>query len=158
MKKIIFSILCFFISTNSYALEHSSLRSYEINKEIESKKEVRLLFFFASWCGVCKSSFNEAIRLQNKYKDKNLNVYLISLDDNSFRLNEFLSRYDDLDMNVYRISKDDNLSNIFERFRINYTGSIPHVTLLNKNGSKIADGPYDIAAFDSGLDRIFNIK
>ncbi|HLF45151.1 MAG TPA: TlpA disulfide reductase family protein [Chitinophagaceae bacterium] len=45
------------------------------------KGKVFLLDFWASWCGPCRVSNRQLIKLYNKYKDKGFEILGVSLDD-----------------------------------------------------------------------------
>ncbi len=45
------------------------------------KGKVVLLDFWASWCGPCRASNKELVRLYSKYKDKGFQILGVSLDD-----------------------------------------------------------------------------
>jgi peroxiredoxin len=48
----------------------------------EFKGKVILIDFWASWCGPCRHNNPHLVKLYNKYHDKGLEIYGISLDDN----------------------------------------------------------------------------
>lgn len=45
------------------------------------KGKVVLLDFWASWCGPCRSSNKELVKIYSKYKDKGFEIFGVSLDD-----------------------------------------------------------------------------
>ena len=46
------------------------------------KGKVILLDFWASWCGPCRSSNRQLVKLYSKYKDKGFEILGVSLDEN----------------------------------------------------------------------------
>ncbi len=46
-----------------------------------SDDKVKLVCFYASWCGYCKRTLPKFNKLQDKYKDKDVEIIAISLDD-----------------------------------------------------------------------------
>ncbi len=48
----------------------------------ELKGKVVLLDFWASWCGPCRVSNKELVKIYTKYKDKGFEIFGVSLDDN----------------------------------------------------------------------------
>jgi peroxiredoxin len=47
------------------------------------KGKVVLIDFWASWCGPCRHNNPRLVKLYNKYHDKGLEIYGVSLDENS---------------------------------------------------------------------------
>lgn len=45
------------------------------------KGKVLLLDFWASWCGPCRFSNKQLVKLYNKYKDKGFEIFSVSLDE-----------------------------------------------------------------------------
>ena len=46
------------------------------------KGKVVLLDFWASWCGPCRLTNKDLVKLYAKYKDKGFEIYSVSIDDN----------------------------------------------------------------------------
>ena len=46
----------------------------------EVKARVKLLDFWASWCGPCRAESPELVRIYNRYKDRGLEIVSVSLD------------------------------------------------------------------------------
>ena len=60
----------------------------------EMENTYTLLLFYASWCGHCQKSVPKIHELYQIYKDKGLEVVAISLDKDSAKYREFLSKND----------------------------------------------------------------
>lgn len=141
----------------TFAVEYLPATPQQLNQKISSDTDkVRLLFFFTSWCSVCKQSYAELIRIEKKYRDKNLSIYAISLDEDTYKLKRFMGKLSSIKSNIYHIqsSYEHDIGDVFRKFNIRYSGTIPHIVVLDQNGRKIADGGYDLAYFDNGLDQI----
>src|SRR5262245_33081602 len=46
------------------------------------KGKVILLDFWASWCGPCRASNKDLVKLYSKFKTKGFEIFSVSLDDN----------------------------------------------------------------------------
>ena len=57
-----------------------------VNGETEKLSDLRgklvLIDFWASWCGPCRHSNKDLVKLYSKYKSKDFEIYGISIDDN----------------------------------------------------------------------------
>ena len=91
MKSYIIALLLL-ASLNSYAQPKIGEQVQEIalknvNGETEKLSDLRgklvLIDFWASWCGPCRHSNKDLVKLYSKYKAKGFEIYVISIDDNA---------------------------------------------------------------------------
>ena len=91
MKPYIAALLLM-ASLNGYAQPKIGEQVQEIalknaNGETEKLSDLRgklvLIDFWASWCGPCRHSNKELVKLYSKYKSKGFEIYGISIDDNA---------------------------------------------------------------------------
>lgn len=137
-------------------MEYKIVTPTQLDAMVEGKSQVKLIFFFTSWCSVCKKNYVELLRLEEKYKDDNFKVMAVSLDEDLGRLKYFMRGHNASDTTVYHLlySDPNTVSNVFNKHGIRYTGAIPHITLLDEKGKIVADGNYDLSYFDKGLDKL----
>jgi len=92
MKKFILFLSIFLIFTSCGRKEeapfkptgkYKQLNIIEFNNLLNSNVgKVVIVNFFATWCPPCRKEIPELINLTNKYKDKNLTIIGISVDEN----------------------------------------------------------------------------
>jgi thiol-disulfide isomerase/thioredoxin len=120
----------------------------------------KMLLFFASWCKVCKRDFPEFVKLHSKYSQKGIEFIPVSFDEKPHQLSSFLNKFNINELKVYRFK----YGNIYElatscrKLGIKYGGAIPHIVLIKSSNEIIADGNYDISAFDYGLELLLKGK
>lgn len=82
--------------------------------------------FWASWCGPCKKSFPFMNQLQNAFKNKNVKVIAISVDDTKDAALKFL-KYNETNFSVYHDPK----GKLAEKFKV---PGMPSSYLINPKG------------------------
>jgi len=93
-----------------------------------------LIDFWASWCQPCRVENPNVVRLYNKYKNKNFDIFSVSLDDNK---EQWIKAIKD-DGLVWKSHVSDLLkwkTPLVEKYQFN---GIPHTVLIDPSGKIIA--------------------
>lgn len=101
----------------------------ELINSSDLKGKIILFEFWASWCGPCRASFPELKETYEKYKDKGLEIYAISLDKDYDKWKKAIEKDGLLWLNVCDLSGYD--SSVVKTFGIN---GIPANFLVDENG------------------------
>lgn len=141
MKKILFVLSIFFLTAAAgYSQNVKTIKSIDEYKALldSSKGKVTLVNFWATWCPPCVKEFPELVKLYNDYKDKDFNLYFISLDDKSeydSKLIPFLKKQG-VDFTAYfgDFSKPDELMSYVDK---SWQGEIPYTGIYNKDGKLV---------------------
>lgn len=141
---LIVSIVAAFAQTSDLPIitETKPITGAELRTLVKPKdKKPVLLNFWATWCGPCRSEFPELVEIDKDYRQKNLNFYLVSVDDFAVidtRVPEFLESYDST-MPSYLINLDNRkeiakaVRQIFPRF----TDAYPLTLLFDAKGKLV---------------------
>jgi peroxiredoxin len=90
MKRIYFSLFFMIFSLNLFSQMRpgqtaADLSLPDLNGKLVSlyqlKGKVVLIDFWASWCGPCRHNNPRLVKLYNKYHDRGLEIYGVSLDE-----------------------------------------------------------------------------
>jgi len=82
---------------NSTAQEAPNFTLKDLNgkevslKEFKDKKAV-LLVFWATWCVYCRQEIPELIKLKEQYKDKNLEIFGVDIQESSAKVKPFADK------------------------------------------------------------------
>lgn len=109
----------------------------EVVKLSSLQGKIVLLDFWASWCGPCRVSNRKMQSLYKKYKDKGLEVYGVSIDNNKQAWTKAVKQ-DGIEW-LQVIDTDAATGNqLTKTWNLQY---IPSTFLINKHGEIIAIGP-----------------
>ena len=97
------------------------------------KGKVFLLDFWASWCGPCRYSNKQLVKLYSKYKDKGLEILSISLDDEKSDWKKAVAKDKITWIQGFDKGGWDSLAAI--KWQVD---AIPASFLINKNGDVVA--------------------
>jgi peroxiredoxin len=99
------------------------------------KGKIVIIDFWASWCGPCRHDMPDMVSLYGDYKNKGLEIYGVSLDDNS---DAWKSAIDHDGINWIQVS---DLKKWESKAAVDYgVEEIPHTILLDKEGKIVARG------------------
>lgn len=94
-RKVLFLALFVILSLPvvSYAKDMKDITSTDLKEIIRSNKDkVVAITFWATWCKVCKEHLPELDTLYGKYKEKNVEIIGVSLDDKAKEVKDFVER------------------------------------------------------------------
>jgi len=97
------------------------------------KGKVVLLDFWASWCGPCRISNRQLVKLYNKYKDKGFEIFGVSLDEEKGDWKKAITK----DKITWLQAIDDRGWDAQSAIRWQ-VDAIPASFLINKNGDVVA--------------------
>ncbi|MCS6865715.1 MAG: TlpA family protein disulfide reductase [Gemmata sp.] len=105
----------------------------------EAQGKVVLVDFWATWCGPCRASFPDFVKIHQKYSPHGLVCISVSLDHphDHDKVLTFLQEREATFANFLLCDFDDNEKNLAAQF--GYAGYIPHMALFNKAGQRVWD-------------------
>lgn len=108
-----------------------SYSSSKLTSELMLKnKKLIIVHFWGSWCGPCLTEFPEMLDLAEKYEDKDIIFYLISVNDTKIAMNKFLKRFKDK-MPKNTVISLDKSGMMLELFG---TNKVPETFIFTKDG------------------------
>lgn len=136
MIKTILSLLFFLSIRTSYGQDVIQLDNFKLNEimKLNEGKPV-LVNLWATWCKPCVEEFPELLKIREEYKDKSLEVVLISLDfghDAKEKTTNFLNKMGvDFESYLNAFKSDEDLINYFD---MKWNGGIPATFVYDKSG------------------------
>ena len=96
-------------------------------------KKVLMVYFWASWCEGCEAENPNIVRLYNKFKDRGLDIYAVSLDSDKAEWLKAIKKQRFTWTNVSDLREWE--SEAVKTYNVNWT---PTIYLLNKEGRILA--------------------
>jgi thiol-disulfide isomerase/thioredoxin len=158
MRLILISAL-FFLATQSLLSQDVKPLNEEGMKDLldSMKGSTLVINFWATWCKPCVEEFPELLKIREDYKEKNVQLLLISLDfgeDAEERTVKFLNE-SGVNFTTYSNSfnKDEDLMNFFDK---GWGGAIPATFIFDKEGKLRASliGKRKYEDFSSELNKV----
>ncbi len=121
-----------------------------IGKIKQDKDKSKVIFMFASWCGFCKQAMAQLVDVSKGDLKDSVGVFYISLDHDYDALVKFTQNLDQ-NITIYHMTKVEDITDFFNTFSVNYTNSVPHITIIDSGNKTIADGKGSIAAVEKKI-------
>jgi thiol-disulfide isomerase/thioredoxin len=124
-----------------WAKEPVTLQPIDPNdlKALLAKKDgkIRLINYWATWCGPCRMEFPELVNIHRMYKDRNFEMITVSLDYSSKRSAalDFLKKQQASTTNYINSSEDPY--QLIEAVSNGWQGAIPYTVILDADGKII---------------------
>lgn len=133
LLKILLILFCTLFSYSAFSAELKITTANEIIHDLAKRNEEnKILFFFTSWCPYCKTTIDQV--LQGSHK----NVVFISLDKDYSKIATMSTRLPE-ELQIYYMKNTHEIIELFSQLHIKYSGSIPYISILNKDNDLIKD-------------------
>ena len=127
-------IILLLLQINSHAAKIELTTADDLTAILKQKDDdKKILLFFTSWCSYCKSAVQQII--DNKSQDK---ITFISLDKHYEQIQSFSSLMPE-NISIYYLMNQGEIISFFNMHNIQYTGSIPYISILDSDNKLIAD-------------------
>lgn len=134
------------VMVNGYAQQVESMSFAELEKKIASVTDKTLVInFWATWCRPCIEELPAFEKINAQYADKNVEIWLVSLDFNSAvdgTLKPFIMKRN-IKSTVLHINNTDP-NDWVEKVDENWGGNIP-ATLIYQSGKRISFHPNQLS-------------
>jgi thiol-disulfide isomerase/thioredoxin len=123
---------------------------------MEGGEEIKFVFIFTSWCGVCKSLLGQVMALADRYSGEDrVKIVMLSIDHKSSQLEYLIERLSESEVIIYSTLKlnKEQVANMFQQNKIGFMGRIPHMTIFHKK-SVIGDDIYEIDSVRQLIDHV----
>jgi thiol-disulfide isomerase/thioredoxin len=151
-------VLSCMLSLPAAALESISITPNELVEKVNvNNGNLKVVFIFTSWCGVCQKVFPSVMSLKERYKDKKFELIVVSLDEDDNKLKRYLDGFSDVSK-VYKLVyiKRDQVAEGFAKAGILFSGSIPHFTIYHFDNKVIDSGNFSMDSLVKNLDILLN--
>ncbi|MFD0994236.1 TlpA disulfide reductase family protein [Tenacibaculum geojense] len=113
--------------------------------------------FWATWCKPCVDELPYFEKINQEYKDKNVEVLLVSLDFPNEVEKELLPFLKDHNITSEVVLFDDpNQNEWINKINPTWSGSLPATIIYNKNSRKFYEKPFEYEELESELNQFLN--
>lgn len=134
VKSLSIILILLLFDINTYGAQMELTTSDNLTTVLKKQDNNKILIFFTSWCPYCKTAIQQTI--DSKAIDK---TTFISLDKDYSQIKNFALSMPD-DIIIYYMMSQNEIIAFLNRHNIRYSGSIPYISILDKDNVLIADG------------------
>lgn len=135
--KFILALLCLMCMQNpANSAQVKIITATDLATKLEQQDNAKkVLLFFTSWCSYCKGTINNILAMPDEQRNK---VFFISLDKNQAQVVSFATKLSE-DVTIYHIASINEIIAFFEKFGIEYKGSVPYISVLDEDNKLLKD-------------------
>jgi len=134
VKSLPIILILLLFNIESYAAKIELITADDLTLTLKKQdSHNKVLIFFTSWCPYCKTTIQSIIDSQAIDK-----TTFISLDKDYSQIKAFALSMPD-NIIIYYIMSQDEIIAFFKMYNIKYNGSIPYISILDRDNVLIAD-------------------
>ena len=141
MRLLLFILLSFTTITVTQATAqnyHKTVNPDNLSEVLHlNSGQKRVLLVYASWCPHCQVIFPQLIEIERNHPGS---IIAISMDNDLDRFKRFTHKFPDLPIDQLIWNKEYHLGASLYEQNISFSGYIPFIALIDKNGKVVKQG------------------